>query len=55
MFGRLLAYVFLGKLSVNEVLAEEGFAYFVKDKTTTYKSLEIEKAQEKAKLAGRGV
>lgn len=54
-FGRTLALVYLDGLLVNEILVEEGLAYFEKGKTLTSNSLLIEKAQEKAKSAGRGV
>lgn len=54
-FGRMLAYVFLDKLLLNEILIEEGSAYFYKGKNTTAYSLGIEKAEEKARLSGRGV
>ena len=39
---------------LNEILTEEGLTYFYKDKINSH-TLEIEKAEEKAKLAGRGV
>ena len=54
-FGRILAYVYLDKLLLNEILTEEGLAYFYKDKILSTHSLEIEKAEKKAKLAERGV
>ncbi len=54
-FGRILALVYGDNLLINEVLVEEGYAYFVKDKTIVATSLTIEKAQEKAKLTHRGV
>jgi len=54
-FGRTLAYVFDGRLLINEVMIEEGLAYYVKGKTMTENSLPIEQSQDKAKLAGRGV
>jgi len=54
-FGRTLAYVYLDKLLINEVMTEEGLAYFEKGKTITENSLTIEQSQDKAKLAGRGV
>lgn len=54
-FGRFLAFVYVDKLLVNELLVEEGLAYFVKDKSSSPYSLQIEQTQEKAKLAGRGV
>lgn len=54
-FGRILAYVFNGKLLINEVMVEEGLAYFDKGKTITDNSLLIEQLQDKAKLAKRGV
>lgn len=54
-FGRILAYVYLDKLLINEVMTEEGLAYFEKGKTNTENSLLIEQSQGKAKLAGRGV
>lgn len=54
-FGRILAYVYLDKLLINEVMTEEGLAYYEKGKKLTEKSLIIEKAQEKAKSTERGV
>lgn len=54
-FGRILAYVFVDKLLINEVMNEEGFAFFIKGKINTENSLLIEQSQEKAKLAKRGV
>ncbi len=54
-FGRSLAYIFIDKLLINEVMTEEGLAYFLKGKTITENSLLIEQSQEKAKLANRGV
>lgn len=54
-FGRILAYVFVDKLLINEVMTEEGLAYFLKGKTITENSLSVERSQDKAKLAGRGV
>lgn len=54
-FGRTLAYVYRDQLFINEILSEEGLAYFTKGKVITVRSLEIEKAQDKAKLAARGV
>ncbi|PIP62518.1 hypothetical protein COW98_03575 [Candidatus Roizmanbacteria bacterium CG22_combo_CG10-13_8_21_14_all_35_9] len=54
-FGRILAYVYLNKLLINDTMAEEGLAYFEKGKTITENSLTIEQSQDKAKLAGRGV
>lgn len=54
-FGRTLAYIFFDKLLINEVMTEEGLAYFEKGKTITENSLAIEQSQDKAKLAGRGV
>ena len=54
-FGRVLAYVYVNKLLINEVMTEEGLAYFIKGKTTTVNSLPIEQSQEKAKLVNRGV
>lgn len=54
-FGRTLAYVFVEELLINEVMTEEGLAYFTKGKTITENSLFIEQSQEKAKLASRGV
>ena len=50
-----MAYVFDGRLLINEVMIEEGLAYYVKGKTMTENSLPIEQSQDKAKLAGRGV
>lgn len=54
-FGRILAYVYIDKLLINEVMTEEGFAYFLKGKTVTENSLFIEQSQDKAKSTGRGV
>lgn len=54
-FGRILAYVFKDKLLINEIMADEGLAYYMKGKIQTSYSLTIEKAQEKARLTGRGV
>lgn len=54
-FGRMLTYVYMDKLLVNDVIVEEGLAYFVKGKTFTQNSVLIEQSQEKARLAGRGV
>ncbi|OGK23602.1 hypothetical protein A3A46_04705 [Candidatus Roizmanbacteria bacterium RIFCSPLOWO2_01_FULL_37_13] len=54
-FGRIIALTYLNKLSVNEILVEEGLAYFDAQGTLNKNSLEIERAQEKAKLTNRGV
>ncbi len=54
-FGRILAYVYLDKLLINEVMTEEGLAYFEKGRMVTENSLKIEQSQDKAKLVGRGV
>jgi len=54
-FGRIIALVYLNKLLVNEILVEEGFAYFDGRGVLNINSLNIERAQEKAKLTGRGV
>lgn len=54
-FGRILAYISVDNLLINEVMTEEGLAYFMKGKTVTENSLLIERSQDKAKLAGRGV
>ncbi len=54
-FCRILAYVFMDNLLINEVLTEEGFAYYTKGKIQTNSSLVLEQTQEKARLAGRGV
>ncbi|VVA43594.1 Thermonuclease [Candidatus Roizmanbacteria bacterium] len=54
-FGRILAYVFDSRLLVNEVMVEEGLAYFIKGKVQTQNSLLIEQSQDKAKLSERGV
>lgn len=54
-FGRTVALVYLDKLLINEILTEEGLAYFEKDKILSSDSLIIEKAEEKARSAGRGV
>ena len=54
-FGRIIALVYLDKLLVNEILVEEGFAYFDGRGVLNINSLNIERVQEKAKLTGRGV
>lgn len=54
-FGRMLTYVYLNKLLINDVMVEEGLAYFLKGKTLTQNSVLIEQSQEKARLAERGV
>lgn len=54
-FGRTLAYVYHNGLFMNEILVEEGLAYYEKGKASASRFLDIEKAQEKAKLALRGV
>jgi len=54
-FGRILILVYSNNLFINEILVEEGYAVFSKDKTLTETSLTIEKAQEKARLTQRGV
>lgn len=54
-FGRMLAYVYVNKLLINEILTEEGLAYFYKDKTTYTYSLAIERAEEKAAAVERNV
>lgn len=54
-FGRILAYVYRDDLFINEILAEEGLAYYRKGKSQTSRSLDLEKTQEKAKMAARGV
>lgn len=54
-FGRTLAYVYLNKLLINEIMIEEGLAYFEKGKTSTKNSLSFEKAEERAKAVKRGV
>ena len=54
-FGRILAYVYVKDQLINQVLVEEGLAYFLKGKTLTEKSLVIEKAQENSRSLGRGV
>jgi len=54
-FGRLLAYVFVDKLFINEIMVEEGLAYYYKDGSSGEHALSIERSQEKAKAAGRGV
>lgn len=54
-FGRILAYVFSGDLLINEIIVEEGLAYFTKGKTQTSYSFQIENDEKKAKLASRGV
>ena len=50
-FGRLLSYVYLNDLLVNEVMLEEGLAYFITAKPMDSRSFELEKAQTKAKKA----
>lgn len=54
-FGRMLVLVYKNDLLINEIMVEEGLAYFFKDKTLMETSLLIEKAQEKAKLTQRGI
>jgi len=54
-FGRLVSLVYLDNLSINEVLVEEGFAYFEKSKPEVESALTLEKAEVKAKQTGRGV
>ncbi len=54
-FGRTLAHVYQGTLFINEILVEEGLAYFEKGKVQNPKSLQIEQTENKAKLASRGV
>lgn len=54
-FGRILVLVYQKVLLINEILVEEGYAYFMGNKIIDTTSLIIEKAQEKAKLAERGV
>ena len=54
-FGRTLAYVYLEDLLINETIVEEGMAYFSRDKVISLHSLQIEKAQNKAKLTSRGI
>ena len=54
-FGRLLSYVYLNDLLVNEVMLEEGLAYFITAKPMDSRSFELEKAQTKAKKAERSV
>ncbi len=54
-FGRILANVYLDKLLINKIMVDEGFAYYMKARATIYSSLEIEQAEENAKLTKRGV
>ena len=54
-FGRIVALVYYDKLLINEILTEEGLAYFEKSNLLSSSSLIIEKAEEKARSAGRGV
>ena len=54
-FGRIVAYVNVDKLLINEILAEEGLAVYTKGKNLTENSIMIERAQEKAELAERGI
>ena len=54
-FGRLVSLVYLDNLFINEVLVEEGFAYFEKSKPETESALTLERAGAKAKQTGRGV
>jgi endonuclease YncB( thermonuclease family) len=54
-FGRILGYVYFNKLLVNEILVEEGLAYFEDEKNITKNSLILKKAEDKAKLSNRGV
>lgn len=54
-FGRLVGLVYLDNLFINEVLVEEGFAYFEKSKPEIESTLTLEKAEAKAKQTGRGV
>lgn len=54
-FGRLVSLVYLDNLFINEVLVEEGFAYFEKSKPEIESTLTLEKAEAKAKQTGRGV
>ncbi|MDO8609547.1 MAG: thermonuclease family protein [bacterium] len=54
-FGRILAYVYVNKLFINEIIIEEGLAFYYKPTQETPKSLSLQKLEEKAKLAGRGI
>ena len=54
-FGRTVALVYLDKMSINEIMVEEGMAYYYKSKQITDDSLIIEKAENKARIVGRGV
>lgn len=54
-FGRTIALVYFDKLMINEVLVEEGLAYFKKSKNLTDDSLIIEKAENKARATNRAV
>lgn len=54
-FGRTLAYVFIKDLLINESLTREGLAYFQKANIESQYSLIIEKSDEEAKNADRGV
>ena len=54
-FGRQVSLVAINTISINEVLIEEGLAYFEKSKPENEISLILEKAQVKAKQTKRGV
>ena len=54
-FGRLVSLVYLDNLFINEVLVEEGFATFEKSKPEIESTLELERAQVKARQTGRGI
>jgi len=54
-FGRILVHIYYKNIFINELLVEEGYALYSKDKNLNINSLKIEKAQEKAKLTQRGI
>lgn len=55
-FGRLLAYVYLDDVFINQVMIEEGWAYFKKSHLlTTTKTILLEKSEEEAKKLERGI
>lgn len=55
-FGRWLSYVYLDNILINQVMAEEGLAYFKKDRLfASDKTLLLENSQTQAKKLNRGV
>lgn len=52
--GRLLAYVFVGNVFVNEELIRQGYAHIRRPLAAKYRDLLL-KAQEEARAAGRGI